>query len=155
MKKLQIAVALTVLFGVPAILFAGASIVHLIAQVPTLISSGTTSTNVAHRRMIEEDTTVTGQWVEHCRGLLTLSKDEEATWPQWTCFVYIDSIFGALGYSRKICPPKTILTKDMIKIVVTTVDHHPERLDKLFQHVIIYTLVEAWPCPTRPRWLDQ
>ena len=41
MKKLQIAVALTVLFGVPAILFAGASIVHLIAQVPTLISSGT------------------------------------------------------------------------------------------------------------------
>jgi len=33
MKKLQIAVALTVLFGVPAILFAGASIVHLIAQV--------------------------------------------------------------------------------------------------------------------------
>jgi hypothetical protein len=141
-----LAMAFTVMFGVPLTLLIGASIVHFIAQVPALISSETTSANIV--RGETKDVMATSQWVNRCREWLTSSR---ATWEQCTCFVYIDGIFGALSYSEKICPPsKVVSIKDTAEIVLALVDRNPKALDRPFQHVIIYALTEAWPCAKKP-----
>jgi hypothetical protein len=48
--------------------------------------------------------------------------------------------------SRGICPPDGTTVGQAVRVIVTYIDHHPERMREPFEALALEALQQAWPC---------
>lgn len=105
----------------------------LFLPLPALAETDVTSGNFMH---------------EGCKGYINNSN--KSNFKQGICVGIITTIFyyrDFLPKSSRFCTPQDMTVEQSIRIVVSYMDKHPNRLNENFKDTAADALQDAWPCP--------
>ena len=78
-----------------------------------------------------------------CRNFVEKTNNEY--FAQGNCAGLLEGILY-LAEEYGVCAPANIDTRQVARIVVRYIDHHPARLDNDFRQLAVEAFREAWPC---------